>query len=345
MRLEAQAKGGYYPASPEAIRHVLKNVKPMKASPIVFDPCCGEGLALREVGRVLKCRPNCLYGVELETDRAEAAKTLLPAAHILQCSYFEVDAGRGTFGVAWVNPPFDDAMGGGDRVEHQFLEKVTPQLTRGGILVFICPEAVSESTGVRYHFLQNYDAIDVVPFPEGHRPYNEVAVIGRRKDKLYEKTWIRWENNVGLDGENPIGTRYAPSGFHPRQFKRVFLPKEEIISMAWNSPLRDHYIQVDEPPIASPPLALSVTHYALLLAAGHLDGLVKPEGETPHVVRGTAKKEEYIASESEEEQDDGSVVKTVIKQERVILTVRALWPDAEIKTYTQKTEKKNDGGT
>jgi hypothetical protein len=76
-----------------------------------------------------------------------------------------------------------------------------------------------------------------------------------------------------------------------------------------------------------------VGHIALLLAAGNLDGVVRPEDEPPHVVRGTADKVEYVASEEENENEDGSVTKKTVLAEKIVLTVRAVGPDGEIKTF------------
>lgn len=340
MRLAAQVKGGYYPASPEAIEHVLAKVKPMKGcSPVVFDPCCGEGLALRTVGKLLGSAPNRLYGVELENDRVKEAQANNRAAHILHCSFFEVGVTSGSFGLAWVNPPFDDVIGGSKRVELDFLENTTKMLYPGGIMAFVCPAEVSKNAGVRYHFLSSYDNISVVPFPEGHNPFNEVVMLGERKLKLdgAMSSWHDWASTVKSDVKYVV-----PGGFRPRQFKRVRISEQEMKDGMWNSPLRKLMSVTEEQPVASPPLALSVTHYALLLAAGHLDGLVEPPGEPPHVVRGIVMKEEYTASESEDVNDNGDVVVSKTIQERVILTVRALWPTGKLETYTQKQGAEND---
>jgi hypothetical protein len=81
------------------------------------------------------------------------------------------------------------------------------------------------------------------------------------------------------------------------------------------------------------PLALGVGHIALLLAAGNLDGVVRPNDEPPHVVRGTADKVEYVAEQSDSENEDGSVTTKTTIAEKIVLTVRVVGPDGVIKTF------------
>ena len=66
-----------------------------------------------------------------------------------------------------------------------------------------------------------------------------------------------------------------------------------------SSPLRSHLTTTPEVPLPSPPLALGIGHVALLLASGHLDGVVRAEGGPPHAVRGTARKREYVSDVTE----------------------------------------------
>ena len=62
----------------------------------------------------------------------------------------------------------------------------------------------------------------------------------------------------------------------------------------------------------------------MLLAAGHLDGLVKPTREEAHVVRGTAKKESYLVSEETTEDSKGNETTKTVYGERVKLVVRVV---------------------
>jgi hypothetical protein len=74
----------------------------------------------------------------------------------------------------------------------------------------------------------------------------------------------------------------------------------------------------------------------LLLAAGHLDGVVRPQGEPPHVIRGTAHKVTYTASVEEIENKDGSVTTKTVQSEKIVLTVRTAEQDGTITTLSQE---------
>ena len=67
-----------------------------------------------------------------------------------------------------------------------------------------------------------------------------------------------------------------------------------------------------------------IGHRAMLLASGHIDGLICPPDEPPHVIRGTAAKEPYIASCDETEAEDGSITTKTVISERTRLVVRIL---------------------
>jgi hypothetical protein len=80
-------------------------------------------------------------------------------------------------------------------------------------------------------------------------------------------------------------------------------------------------------------LALGIGHVALLLASGHLDGLVQPAGQSPHVVRGTSRKREYTAGVTETENPDGSTTTKTTISERIELLVRTVDITGQIQTF------------
>jgi hypothetical protein len=70
----------------------------------------------------------------------------------------------------------------------------------------------------------------------------------------------------------------------------------------------------------------------MLLASGHIDGLICPPDESPHVIRGTAAKDQYVASCDENEGKDGSVTTRTVISERTRLVVRILDSEGTIAT-------------
>ena len=79
------------------------------------------------------------------------------------------------------------------------------------------------------------------------------------------------------------------------------------------------------------------------MASGHLDGIVYPEDEPPHVVRGTAKKVEYVADVKIETDGDKSST-TIIKAERIVLVVRTLDSTGALKTLSDNEPESQEEG-
>jgi hypothetical protein len=67
-----------------------------------------------------------------------------------------------------------------------------------------------------------------------------------------------------------------------------------------------------------------IGHRAMLLASGHIDGLICPANEPPHVIRGTAAKDSYVASSNTSEDDNGNVTTRTVISERPRLVIRVL---------------------
>src|SRR5207249_9116368 len=134
---------------------------------------------------------------------------------------------------------------------------------------------------------------------------NEVIVFGHKRPRLEADragSPISWKA-----AQAPIDFRYRiPPGIGPRRFEKIEPTEPELQRMLAGSPLRSHLNSPPEVAVPSPPLPLGIGHVALLLASGHLDGVVQPEGKLPHVVRGTSRKLSFISDVTETENDDGS---------------------------------------
>jgi len=86
-------------------------------------------------------------------------------------------------------------------------------------------------------------------------------------------------------------------------------------------------------PLPSPPLPLGTGHTALLLASGHLNGVVRD-----HVVRGVVSKSKRLVNTEYIEKDGGVTVTRSTHAEIVQLTVRAVGADGVIHTFSQRDE-------
>lgn len=342
MRLAGQVKGGFYAAAPQAVSHVMQYVSaenPKKTT--ILDPCCGEGSAINQIAATLDVPQRSTYAIELDGDRYAAARELMPDARVLGCSFFEVNITPGSIGFAWVNPPFDTEMGGGDRVERRFLDSIFWAMAPGGILALICPESVAEQQDMKRSMLLGYENIRIVEFPQSHRPFKEVAIMGVRRPErltyLYAEHWDSWPE-PGRKSHRSHKYVIPPTN-RPAMFDRYWLTEEQIADMLNNSPLRRHLEIVAERPIPRPPMSIGKGHLALLLTAGHLDGVVHPPNEPPHVVRGTARKVQVLKGVEERVEESGETTTVTTYTERIQLVVRVMGTTGEIKTFTDVSEE------
>lgn len=334
MRLAAQTRGGFYPAHEKAVALAASFLRPPGREPFaILDPYAGEGAAVRQLGELLGCPPALTFAIELDDGRAEAVRGLLPGAQVLApASFFGCRATPNSFSFIWLNPPFDD----GSRVEDQFLRRATDWLTPGGVMALVCPEnVVGDYSDARRHFTTYYENCTILQFPEKYRPFREVVVLGHKRARpeadSVRSGWRPWESV-----EAPKHFCYhIPPGNGPRVFQKVEPTDPELQRMLAQSPLRAHLAVPPTAPLPSPPLALGIGHVALLLASGHLDGVVQSEGGTPRVVRGTSRKRAFVSDVTDTVNPDGSVTTRTTVSERIDLVVRTVDLTGAIRTFSE----------
>jgi hypothetical protein len=334
MRLAAQMRGGYYPAPPEAVALAATLLEPpARETFTILDPCAGEGAAIRQLGELLGALPTQMFAIELDESRASTLHAALPESHVLApASFFGCRASYSSFSLTWLNPPFDQAYGG-YRVEDQFLRMATDWLMPTGVMAFVCPENVmDEYSDAREHFASYYENCKIVAFPEKYRRFHEIIVFGqkRARPKADSGDYTSWESVQAPDGF----VYRIPPGAGPRLFRKVEPTERELQRLFADSPLRAHLNTAPTASLPSPPLALGIGHVALLLASGHLDGIVHPEDQPPHVVRGSSRKREYV-SDVTETSDDESTIRTTTLSERIELMVRTVDLTGHIQTLLE----------
>jgi Uncharacterised methyltransferase family (DUF6094) len=335
MRLAGQAKAGYFPCPPDAVAVALKRIRLVDPTAPLLDPCAGQGAAIKQIADGLRAASNATHVIELDEGRAAILRQTLPDAKVLApASFMGCKATSQSFSFGWVNPPFDSETGAGHRCEYSFLVRATGWLRPGGVLALVVPEHVAQSNDIRRQLLTWYDTISERAFPDHCRQYDEVIILAVKRSKAV---------NAGADREHlawePVApdTIYdIPPGDQPKVWEKIEYTPAELLRALGRSPLRRHLLPPAELPLPSPPLALGTGHIALLLAAGHLDGVVRPEDGPCHVVRGTASKVKYLAHEEARENADGSVTTKEVWSERINLTVRAVDGTGVIRTFTQE---------
>jgi hypothetical protein len=339
MRQAAQAKMGFYPAPAEAISLIIERLQPPEDNKpwTMLDPCAGESAALEQLATGLKCRPQDVYAIELDERRGAATRARLPDSHVLEpCSFFGAGCNKHSFSLIYCNPPFDDEIGGGGRVELSFIRRATDLLVPGGLLVQVCPQKVAEGYACDELLGTHYEYGIRFPFPTEVRRFGESVTICRRRREPIRCYELRLEQFANV----PI----PPAGAVKR-FEKIAPTPAELATLLAKSPLRRHLIVPDDVSVPEPPLALGQGHIALLLASGHLDGLVRQPGEDPHVVRGTARKVEYVDEQQSGDlvNEDGDVVgHKLVKKERMDLLIRTVDGLGAISTLKQQETVAND---
>jgi hypothetical protein len=323
MRHAAEAKLGFYPVSNEAL-WLLAGALRVEGETAVLDPCAGEGAAIRCLGETLGVPPERTYAIELAENRAIRLGENLPdAKRLAPANFLATHVSPGSFGLAWVNPPFQDEVGGGKRVEYSFLARATPLLVKGGVMAFLMPGRAMTWEIERF-FNQHYEDARKMPLP-GERLYDEVLLVGKRRADPVEV----WESPTHCNVGDMIWS--IPKAPGPRTFVKTGPTPAELQRLLARSPLNRIFDPPKEKPIGRPPLPLGKGHLALLLASGQLNGIVP--SDPPHVVRGSSQKEEYISeTKSEENEKTGAVTTTTIKREKVVLIVRTVDATGEIQT-------------
>lgn len=331
-RLASQSRGGYYAIPPEALQLAIDRLTPPSEGLHLFDCCAGEGLALAQLAHALGCAPDNTWAVELEEERAQAVRANIPGVNaIAPASFFGTRIRSECFSLAYANPPFDDAIGGGGRLETDFLSRVLKHIAPKGVLCFVAPERVVLSYPVQNVLLTWCDHLSCVPFPEHVRNFSEVIVLGVKRRTLADPRKRNWR--VDCFREHLFDYTLPPATGPRGMWEKTELTENELLAALDASPLRKRLEPPPDRPLPSPPLSLGAGHIALLLASGHLDGLVCPPGEPPHVVRGSAVKIQESTDVQVEETEKSVTTRETIT-ERIKLCVRVADAAGNIVTLT-----------
>jgi len=135
MRLEAQAKAGFYPTPPKVVDIIQSWIGENKPGPRrLLDPCCGTGEPAAQIATAAGCDA---YGVEINRKRAQAAQKVL--TKVVAGNLYSVRARPDGFSILYLNPPYDFDQDDG-RTELSFLKHTLPYLAPGGLLLFLVPQ-------------------------------------------------------------------------------------------------------------------------------------------------------------------------------------------------------------
>jgi len=336
MRLAGRIKMGYYPTPLSVVNRIKSFISvPENQSVKAFDPCCGEGLALKHLADGWNCQA---YGVELDEHRAEEAKGNLDK--VLKCGCAQARITNSCYSVLFLNPPYDEEtfsngmVTSSERKEKIFLRDTIKYLKPKGLLIYIIPQLRLDKAIAKI-LSYRFESINVYKFQgDEYNTFGQVVVFGVKKknpeiDKDTYETLkkVREIDLPELPFANKPIYRFPEPGkvnlFRSTVIDLQELAKEAEASLLWRN-FRE-MARIDETANLRPPLPLHQGHIALMLANGCLDGVVG-QGNDRHVVKGKVQK----VVKKYQEQSEGTIEEREIDQYQV--SIRILTIDGEIRT-------------
>jgi predicted RNA methylase len=323
MRLEAQAKAGFYPTPPKVVEIIQTWIGEKKPGlRRLLDPCCGTGEPAAKIATAAGCDA---YGVEINTDRAKAAKNLL--SKVVAGNLFSVRARPGAFSILYLNPPYDfDAEDG--RTELSFLKHTLPYLTPRGLLLFVVPQKRITPRIARV-LSAYFEDLKVRRFPaDEFQAFGQIVTAGFKKAR------------AEIDGEVLASLTQIQSMDLPEIHRKEFsftvpavgrdffirssefgpdeLAEELKESSLWKEPALGLLEEDGQTSPASQPLMPPrKAHLAMLIAAGLINNQILEANGKRLLIKGTSKK---AIDRFEEETEKGI---KITERERIVTQINA----------------------
>lgn len=312
MRLASLAKLGYYP-TPDSIVQDLAARLTTTGKITAIDPCTGTGKALADITAGL---PGALtYGIEPDRLRYLEADGLLSQA--LHATLEDCSIAHNSFSLLYLNPPYDfhydnDAASltpdqfrdkhKTKRKEIHFLQRTLPYLAPAGLLIYIVPEHILDKHCNEY-LSSRLDNPTAYRFPQDIYPeFKQIVVVGNKKTTKPQPspaliTITEYQDRTTGPLTLPITS--------PCKLFRANKLSAELATDLYEQQ-RDALLHTLYPVYTNPmdnataPLPLHLGHLSLMLAAGKINGLMKPGTPERHIVRGTVSKYRTVSQQTEE---------------------------------------------
>jgi len=347
-RIEAMAKMGYYPTPDTLTPIIAKYIKPKEQGTIrIFDPCAGEGTALKMIGEYLQAET---YGIEIDKMRGKEAQKILTKCLITD--YQRTQITQSFTSLLWLNPPYDWAAKKGEiekseRYERTFLRDTVKYLIPGGILVYLIP--LNRLVGIIAKMLSyRFEKIKLYRFPDYlFEKFKQIVLFGTlKKTPSTDENVFEYLKNGGI-GKIPIPCLpEVPDNIYevpPSPPLKKFLFRtleinpqeleEEIARYGLNEEIErmNTIHSLSEKMTSIMPLRHG--HLAQLIACGFIKGVVfDKDQKNPLLVKGRTKKAVDYRIEKE-----GNTEKH-IETDRLVITINAINQQGEILTIQERRE-------
>ncbi len=290
-RLMNRIKMGYFPTDPEHVRLIKSAVKFPDRRVNLLDPCCGEGLALKEFS---DGENAVTYGIEIDGERVRAARENLDRA--VSGSFFASRVPYGRFHAVFLNPPYLSCPGpdGSRRMERAFLSDILPYLMKGGLLIYIIPShrATEQVCGLLASYFKN---ISVYRFRDSeYRKFSQIVFFGIRTEKHSGQKTAKRIEELTLSPEKIPLIDKLPEKLYSLPDKESEVPY--FRGSVFDTAELSEYLKTSdslsllfeekalESRVMKPLLPLNLSQIGLVGASGLMNGLV--DCEHPHVIKG-----------------------------------------------------------
>jgi predicted RNA methylase len=323
MRLEAQAKAGFYPTPPEVVDIIQTWIGEKKPGPRrLLDPCCGTGEPAAHIAAAAGCDA---YGVEINKERAQVAQKIL--TKVVAGNLFSVRARPEGFSILYLNPPYDFDQEDG-RTELSFLKHTLPYLAPGGLLLFLVPQKRVTPRMARVLSVCIEDP-KIRKFPsEQFKAFGQIVITGIKKRRAEIDSEVvsslsqipAKELAEIVPREFSFAIPAATKDFFIRssEFGPDELAEELTASSLWNETALGLFGEDDRTGRAIQPLMPPrKAHLAMLIAAGLINNQILEANGRRLLIKGTAKK---VIDRFEEETEKGI---KITERERIVTQINA----------------------
>lgn len=305
-----EAKLGAYFTDEDHCRWIANFLEFPKEEICCIEPSIGNAMAVLLVTGKKEVKSNIhIFGVELNQDRAKEVKNNPLINQCLQADFLtDVLITKQSFSFAFVNPPYGTFGEERQRYEIEFLNKLTPYLTREAVVVFVVPNHVLEDTPFLTLWCTYYQTKHAYRFHQKeYDRFKQVVLIGTKKAKnsLDREEKKRLQNTaVDPEGFPVLPERYdgkkvrVPKSMEQKLYQfttRVFHPEESqecinnsLLNKMTMEKLRVPQYHIDN--LGRPPILPSDGQMYLLAVSGAGQGLVgSEENHDLHLQRGITK--------------------------------------------------------
>lgn len=275
-----------------------------------FDPCAGNGAALRTV---TGCRDNVkTYGVELNEESYSDLLKSQAVDNVLNADFLqEVRISNCAFSFVFMNPPYGKTSEG-SRYEVEFMKRLIRYIAVGGVFVLVVPYYVMQSEEAASLFGQNFELKHMSKFhAKEFSRFKQVVLVGIRREVpdefnddrrkiLTACSRIEEMQEVPSAFENKIVVKSS----HQEGVSTFSTERISIIDVERASKESKLYELVDKATridsilnVGQPPIPIREDHAYLMATTGISEGIVgSAENKDLHLQRGSLEKgikEEY----------------------------------------------------